>query len=106
MSQEARITVQVKPAARQNKILGFKEGLLFLNIAAPPIQGKANQELVAYLSNILGVPKSCLIIEKGITSRRKQMRVNGLSQTELTERIREFAKAGDDPSNGQVVGLP
>lgn len=81
-----RIVVRVQPNASQNELLGFKDGVLRLRIAAPPTKGKANRELVTFLSDILGVSKRDLIIEKGMTGKRKVIRVSGLTQSEVIER--------------------
>jgi len=77
---QARIVVRVQPNAGQNQVLGFKDGVLYVRITAPPIKGKANQELIKFLSDILGVNRSSLIIEKGMTSKRKVIGVIGLTQ--------------------------
>ena len=81
------IVVQVQPNARQNKVTGFKDGVWHLMIAAPPVKGKANQELIKFLSDILGVAKSNLTIEKGMTSKRKIIAVNGLTQRQTMRQL-------------------
>ena len=58
--EPATIVVQVQPNAPRNKLARFEDGVLHLRIAAPPIKGKANQELIKFLSDILGVGKSNL----------------------------------------------
>lgn len=81
-----RIVVRVQPNAERNEVLGFKDDVLRMKIAAPPVKGKANQELITFLSDILGVRKSNLAIEKGITGRRKVISITGLTQTQIIER--------------------
>ncbi|MBI3931440.1 MAG: YggU family protein [Chloroflexi bacterium] len=85
MVEEAQtiIVVRVQPNAGQNQVLGFKDGVLSLRIAAPPVKGKANQELIKFLSDILGVSKSNLTIEKGITAKRKVIAIRGLTQDQV-----------------------
>ena len=80
---QARIVARVQPNARQNQVLGFKDGVLCVKIAAPPIKGKANQELIKFLSDILGVNKSNLTIEKGLTGKRKVIGISGLTQDQV-----------------------
>ncbi len=80
---QTRIAVRVQPNASQNQVLGFKDGVLYVRIAAPPIKGKANQELIKFLSNILGVSKSSLTIEKGMTGKRKVIGIRGLTQDQV-----------------------
>ncbi len=88
MSQnQTNITVQIQPNAKQNEVLVFEEGVLRVKIAAPPVKGKANKELVDFLSQLLGISKSNINIDKGLTSRRKVIAVEGLSQAEVTKRL-------------------
>ena len=87
--KEERVTivVQVQPNARQNKVMRFEDGILHLRIAAPAVKGKANRELLNFLSDILGVGKTSLTIMKGITNRRKVIAIEGLKKTEVTEKL-------------------
>ena len=78
-----RISVHVNPNARQNKVVGSQNGLLKVTIAAPPTRGKANQELLRFLSDLLRISKSSLTIEKGATSKKKTVAISGLSQSEV-----------------------
>jgi uncharacterized protein (TIGR00251 family) len=81
--EKLRISVHVNPNARQNKVVGFQNGLLKVMIAAPPIRGKANQELLRFLSDLLRISKSNLAIEKGATSKKKIVAISGLSQSDV-----------------------
>ena len=85
---QTKIVTQVQPNARQNEVTDFKGGVLHVKIAAPPLGGKANQELLKFLSAILGVSKSSLTIEKGVTSRKKLIGVTGLTLGQILERSR------------------
>lgn len=81
------IWVRVQPNASQNAVLGFKDGVLQIRIAAPPIKGEANQELIKYLSRILGISKRQLTIEKGMTNKRKAIGISGLTPNQVKERL-------------------
>ncbi len=85
--EQATITIQVQPNASQNKVTRFEQGVCYLKIAAPPIKGKANQELLKFLSDTLGISKSSLTIEKGMTSKRKLIAIRGLEQNEVMRRL-------------------
>jgi uncharacterized protein (TIGR00251 family) len=87
LGSEARILLRVSPNAPKSEVVGFSEGILRVKIAAPPIKGKANRELVAFLSRLLGVSQSSLSIVRGHTSRTKTLSVSGLSQQELLGRL-------------------
>ena len=78
----ARLNIQVQPGASRNMITRYTDGILHVKIAAPPVRGKANQELVKFLSKLLGVSKSSVTIEKGVTSRRKVVLVAGMKQAD------------------------
>ena len=83
----ARITVRVQPKAKRSEVTGYAEGILRVRIAAVPEKGKANQELVRLLADVLGVPRSAVTIQKGATSRTKLVRIEGLSEEEVGERV-------------------
>ncbi len=83
--EQATIVVQVQPNASQNRVARFEDGILHLRIAAPPVKGKANQELLRFLSDILEISQTSLTIEKGLTSKRKVIAVTGLTQQQVTE---------------------
>ncbi|MFC1925030.1 DUF167 domain-containing protein [Chloroflexota bacterium] len=81
--EQCRFEVRVQPNAGQNSVTSFQDGVLRVRIAAPPVKGKANQELVEFLSRLLGVNKSSLSIEKGMNSKRKTIAVMGLEQDHI-----------------------
>jgi uncharacterized protein (TIGR00251 family) len=83
----AKISLRVYPNAARNEVAGFADGVLRLKVAAAPIKGQANRELIAFLSKLLGVEKSALSIIKGHTSRNKLLAVSGLSQEEVIKRL-------------------
>lgn len=85
MLEQAKIVVRVQPRASQNKVVGFKEGVLHIRIAAPPVEGKANRELIDFLSEVFGVSKSSLTLQKGSTSKVKTIAISGLTQDRVTE---------------------
>jgi uncharacterized protein (TIGR00251 family) len=74
-----RLAVKVTPNAGRSEITGIKEGVLQIKIGAPPDKGKANKELVDFLSEKLGIRKSSILIIKGGTSRNKVIVIEGLS---------------------------
>ena len=82
--EEARLVVIVQPNARRNEIKDFREGILYLKIAAPPTEGKANRELVNYLGEILGLAKSLISVEKGLKAKKKLVSISGLGPGQLS----------------------
>jgi uncharacterized protein (TIGR00251 family) len=85
--RQARISLRVYPNAARNEVAGFADGVLRVKVAAPPLQGRANRELLAFLSQVLGVGKGTLTIIKGHTSRDKVIAISGLSQEEVIGRL-------------------
>ena len=84
---ETKISVQVYPNAARSEVAGFADGVLRVKVAAPPVKGKANRELIAVLSQALGTDRGKLSIIKGQTSRSKIVAVDGLSREEITKML-------------------
>ena len=77
---QARIFIRVYPGAARNEVVGFSDSVLRVRVSAPPVKGKANRELVAFLSQLLNVSSASIIIIKGHTSRNKLITIYDLSQ--------------------------
>lgn len=75
--------VRVVPRAAKSEIVGTLDGALKIRLAAPPVEGAANRELVKFLARICRVPKGSVGIIGGRTSRSKRMRIDGLGRTEF-----------------------
>jgi uncharacterized protein (TIGR00251 family) len=83
----ARLTVKVHPRARRTALAGRLGDAWKLALAAPPVDGKANQECVRFFAELAGVPKSRVRIVSGATSRMKIVDVEGVTQEELERRL-------------------
>jgi uncharacterized protein (TIGR00251 family) len=81
-------TVRVVPRASRDKIAGIHDGALRVRLTAPPVEGAANEALVAFLSGVLRVPKVDVEIVSGQTARSKVVSVYGLSPREIEARLR------------------
>jgi len=68
-------------------VVGLIDNVFHVKVSAPPIKGKANQELIAFLGQLLEVNKSRVSIIRGQTSRNKVIAVQGLSQEETMKRL-------------------
>ncbi len=73
------LTVKVVPRANQNDIVGVEGQALKIRLKAPPVEGKANEALVRFLAESLGVPRSFVEIVAGHSSRQKVVRIRGTS---------------------------
>lgn len=86
-----KIALKVTPGARKNEILGWEENypqigrVLRVKIAAPPVEGKANKEIVTFMAKTLGIPKSAVELLHGSTGRIKLIQVpDGVDLSPLT----------------------
>ncbi len=76
----ARIVVQVVPRASKTELAGmYGDEALRVRLNAPPVDGKANRELVRFIAGALGVPERAVTLVAGQTGRRKTLRVEGIS---------------------------
>jgi len=67
------LDLSVVPGAKRTEAVGLHDGALRLRLAAPPIEGRANEALVAWLADQLGVPRKAVELLRGASSRRKQV---------------------------------
>ena len=73
-----RLTLHVQPRASRTELAGRHGDALKVRIAAPPVDGAANAELVRFLAELLGVAKSAVEIVSGESGRRKVVAVHGV----------------------------
>jgi len=83
----AKIAVRVYPGAASNAVVGSIGGALQVRVTARPVKGEANEELIAFLSKLLGVSKSQINIIRGHATRNKVLTIYGLSQEEVMRRL-------------------
>ena len=69
------VDLHISPNAKQTVSNGLHDGALSLRLKAPPVDGKANAALLAWLADTLAVPRNSLALARGHASRRKQVRV-------------------------------
>lgn len=70
------IQVKVKPNSQVSSLQELEDGSWIAQIKAPPVDGKANQELVALISAYFNCPKSCVWIKAGATGRLKRIQID------------------------------
>lgn len=83
----ARLTVKVHPRARHSAVTGRWGDAWKLDLAAPPVDGKANDECVRFLAELAGVPRSRVRIVTGLTSRIKVVEIEGVTQEDIESRL-------------------
>jgi len=74
------IELQIQPRAGRDEIAGPHGDHLKIRITAPPVDGKANQHLCAYLAKLCGVAKGDVTLIAGATGRRKRVRIQSPRQ--------------------------
>jgi len=81
-------TVRVVPRAARSSITGEHDGALRVRVAAPPVDGAANAELLRVLARALDIPARDVEMTSGHTSKLKQVRVRGISREQLQSLVR------------------
>ena len=74
-----RIEVRVQPRASSNQIVGYRDGVLRVRLQAPPVDGAANDALVRFLADQLGVARRQVRIVSGFGSRNKLVEVEAVA---------------------------
>src|SRR4051812_17479686 len=83
-----RLAVQITPNAKKTEVIGVLDDALKLKLQAQPIEGKANDALVRYLAQRLGVPRSAVTITHGHTNKKKLLEVASATLTpEAVEKL-------------------
>jgi uncharacterized protein YggU (UPF0235/DUF167 family) len=87
MAGEVRITIRAKPRAKRSRVTHTGGLSADVAIAAMPVEGAANEELVRVLAAALAVPKRALRLVLGGASKNKVVEVTGLTEAEVVERL-------------------
>ena len=83
----ARLTVKVHPRAKRSAVTGRFGDAWKLDLAAPPVDGKANDECVRFFAELARVPRARVRIVTGLTSRTKVVEIEGVPQEDLERRL-------------------
>lgn len=76
-------TVQVTPRAKRDEISRVTDDVVKIRLNAPPVEGRANEALIKFLADRLDIPRGQVEIVRGETSRRKVVRVRGVSVAQI-----------------------
>ena len=77
------LSIRLHPGAKQNAITGLHDNALKIALNAPPIDGRANEALIAFLAERLTIPRAKITLIAGQTSRSKTLRITGKSAAEV-----------------------
>ncbi len=82
------LTLHIQPGAKTSGFAGRYGEAMKIRLAAPPVDGKANKALLAFLADYCAVPKSAVELVSGQTSRAKRVRIVGLGEDALAQLMR------------------
>lgn len=77
------LTLHIQPGAKKTEFAGRHGDALKIRLAAPPVDGKANEALVKFIAATLHLPKSSVMLKSGQTSRRKVLEVSGAESSSI-----------------------
>ena len=83
------LTLHIQPGAKKTEFAGLHGDALKIRLAAPPVDGKANEALIKFVAEALGLPKSAVNLKSGQTSRHKVLEVSGAT----SDAVASFAQA-------------
>jgi len=85
--KRAEIIVRVIPRAKKTEISGERDGALVVRVAAPPVEGAANDALIEFFSSRLRVPRRAIRIVSGERGRLKRLAIEGVTAEEVRSLI-------------------
>lgn len=88
--------LRVQPRAKRNQVVGELGDALKIAVSAPPVEGRANEACIALFAELLKVPRSSITIASGQNSRRKIVRVAGITADNFRARISTYLSGGAD----------
>jgi uncharacterized protein (TIGR00251 family) len=80
----AVFAIRLQPGARRNAVLGELGDAVKIALTAPPIEGRANESLIEFLSDWLNVPRSAIAITAGEHSKNKRIRIAGRTAAQIS----------------------
>jgi uncharacterized protein (TIGR00251 family) len=87
MAAEVSLRVRVTPRSSRDEVVGWKEGVLWVRVQAPPVGGRANRALLRLLAEALGVSRGEVEVVRGHRGREKTVRLVGLDEGEAKRRL-------------------
>ena len=82
-----RLMISVQPRASKTAIVGFHGDAIKVKVAAPPVDGAANEHLIRFLADLLDVGRRQVTIVSGLAGRRKTVHVSGIEASQAKQRL-------------------
>ena len=86
------VDIRVIPRAGRTGVAGVRDGAILVRLAAAPVDGAANDELVALLARLLHLPKHAITIAAGERARLKRVRVSGMERGRVFDTLLASAR--------------
>jgi uncharacterized protein (TIGR00251 family) len=83
----ATLIIRVQPRAKQSEVVGRHGDAIKIRLAAPPVDGAANDELIRFLAEQLGVPRSAVTIVSGAAARTKRVDIASVDAKRAEARL-------------------
>lgn len=77
------LSVRVQPGAKKSAVMGLHGGAVKIALSAPPVDGKANDALIAFVAEKVGLPRARVSLVSGMASRSKVLRITGKGAAEV-----------------------
>lgn len=87
VSSNCTLSIKAVPNAPRTEFAGWMGEVAKIKVHAPPVEGKANEELRAFLAETLDVPRRAVTVLRGDTARHKVIRIDGRSLAEARARL-------------------
>ncbi len=81
------LSVHIQPNASRTECVGLHGEALKIRVAAPPVDGSANEEVIRFLARTLTIPVSAVSIESGLSGRRKRILLKGVTSDSAASRL-------------------
>ena len=88
--REVILNLNIQPKSSRDRIAGLHDGAIKINITAPPVEGKANNRVIAFLSRLLKIPKTSITIMSGHQGRKKRVAIFGSNPDHIRRILEPF----------------
>ena len=89
-----QLALHIQPKASRTTIVGIHDNRLKIAVASPPVDGKANEAVIAFLASLLGLPKRKILLKAGQQSKQKLVAIEGKTMEEIHGIIRSVCEQG------------
>ena len=81
------LNLYIQPKSSRTRITGLHDGAIKLTITSPPVEGKANTQVISFIAKLFKIPKSSVTIISGLQGRSKRVAIAGINKNEIRQII-------------------